>query len=57
MRPIRIWLNDALKRMDPMFARMYESDAKGYRPRIAPKKLIRALLLLLLLLVLYANAC
>jgi hypothetical protein len=31
LRPIRIWLNDALKRMDPVFARMYESDAKGGR--------------------------
>jgi transposase len=45
LRPIRLWLNDALKRMDPMFARMYESDAKGGRPSIAPEKLIRALLL------------
>lgn len=27
LRPIRIWLNDALKRMDLVFARMYESDA------------------------------
>lgn len=24
-----IWLNDALKRMDLVFARMYESGAKG----------------------------
>lgn len=24
-----IWLNDALKHMDRVFARMYESDAKG----------------------------
>jgi transposase len=45
LRPIRIWLNDALKRMDLMFARMYESDAKGGRPSIPPEKLIRALLL------------
>jgi len=45
LRPIRLWLNDALKRMDPLFARMYESDAKGGRPSIAPEKLIRALLL------------
>ncbi len=45
LRPIRIWLNDALKRMDPLFTRMYESDAKGGRPSIAPEKLIRALLL------------
>lgn len=45
LRPIRSWLNDALKRMDPVFRRMYESDAKGGRPSIAPEKLIRALLL------------
>ncbi|TDY53034.1 hypothetical protein BX592_104322 [Paraburkholderia rhizosphaerae] len=45
LRPIRLWLNDALKRMDPLFARMYESDARGERPSIAPEKLIRALLL------------
>ena len=45
LRPIRLWLNDALKRMDGVFARMYESDAKGGRPSIAPEKLIRALLL------------
>ena len=45
LRPIRLWLNDALKRMDGVFARMYESDAKGGRPSIAPEKLVRALLL------------
>ncbi|VVE55202.1 IS5 family transposase [Pandoraea sputorum] len=45
LRPIRNWLNDALKRMDAVFRRMYESDAKGGRPSIAPEKLIRALLL------------
>jgi hypothetical protein len=45
LRPIRTWLNDALKRMDDVFARMYEADAKGGRPGIAPEKLVRALLL------------
>ncbi len=45
LRPIRAWLNDALKRMDDVFARMYEADAKGGRPSIAPEKLVRALLL------------
>jgi hypothetical protein len=44
LRPNRVWLNDALKRMDAIFARMYESDAEGGRPSIAPEKLIRALL-------------
>ncbi|VVE21876.1 transposase [Pandoraea fibrosis] len=45
LRPTRLWLNEALKRMDGVFARMYESDAKGGRPSIAPEKLSRALLL------------
>ncbi len=27
LRPIRSWLNDTLKRMDDVFARMYEADA------------------------------
>ena len=45
LRPIRTWLNDALKRMDDVFARMYEADAKGGRPSIAPEELVRALLL------------
>jgi transposase len=45
LRPIRLWLNDALTRMDSVFSRMYESDAKGGRPSIAPEKMIRALLL------------
>jgi len=45
LRPIRAWLNDALKRMDDVFTRMYEADARGGRPSIAPKKLVRALLL------------
>lgn len=35
LRPIRLWLNDALKRMDGVFARIYESDAKGGRPSVA----------------------
>ena len=45
LRPIRICLNDALKRMDPVFTCMYEGDAKGGHPSIAPEKLIRTLLL------------
>jgi transposase len=49
--PIRTWLNDALKRMDDVFARIYEADAKGGRPSVAPEKLVRALLLQ----VLYSN--
>lgn len=45
LRPIRIWLNEALKRTGGVLARMYESDAKGDGPNIAPERLIRALLL------------
>src|ERR1700709_2238749 len=45
LRPIRTWLNGLLERMDDVFARMYEADAKGGRPSIAPEKLVRALLL------------
>ena len=45
LRPIRTWLNDSLKRMDDVFSRMYEADARGGRPSIAPEKLVRALLL------------
>lgn len=45
LRPIRIWQNDALKRMGPVLARMYERDTKGGRANIAPEKLIRASLL------------
>ncbi|MBB3259807.1 transposase [Paraburkholderia bannensis] len=51
LRPIRLWLNDALIRMDAVFSRMYESDARGGRPSIAPEKLIRALLLEVLYLI------
>jgi transposase len=45
LHPIRTWLNDALKRMDDVFARMYEADIEEGRPSIAPEKLVRALLL------------
>lgn len=45
LRPIRLWRNESLARMDAVFSGMYESDAKGGRPSIAPEKLIRALLL------------
>ena len=53
LRPIRLWLSYARKRMNGVFARMYASDAKGGRPSIAPEKLIRALLLQ----VLYSIRC
>jgi hypothetical protein len=29
LRPIRTWLNEVFKRMDGVFAQMYEADEKG----------------------------
>lgn len=43
--PIRQMVNEALVLMDDVFAAMYEADAKGGRPSIAPEKLLRAMLL------------
>ena len=45
LRPIRLWVNEALAKMDGKFSAMYEADIKGGRPSIAPEKLIRAMLL------------
>lgn len=45
LRPIRQMANTALGKMQGLFARMYEADAKGGRPSIAPEKLLRAMLL------------
>jgi len=45
LRVIRTMVNKALGGMDELFARMYEDDAKGGRPSIAPEKLLRAMLL------------
>ena len=45
LRPIRVMVNAALLKMDPLFARMYEADIKGGRPSIAAEKLLRAMLL------------
>ena len=44
LRPIRAMVNEALVRMNGLFAGMYESDIKGGRPSIAPEKLLRAML-------------
>ncbi|BAL96325.1 putative transposase [Rubrivivax gelatinosus IL144] len=43
--PIRLWINDALSKMDSRFSAMYEADIKGGRPSIAPEKLMRSMLL------------
>ena len=45
LRPIRLMVNAALKRLDGLFEQMYEPDWKGGRPSIAPEKLVRAMLL------------
>ena len=42
---IRAMVNKALAEMGDLFAQMYEEDAKGGRPSIAPEKLLRAMLL------------
>ena len=45
LRAIRQMVNQALGKMDELFAGMYEADIKGGRPSIAPEKLLRAMLL------------
>ena len=45
LRPIRVMVNEALVKMNGLFAGMYEADIKGGRPSIAPEKLLRAMLL------------
>ena len=45
LRPIRVWVNEALAAMDAKLSAMYEADIKGGRPSIAPEKLMRAMLL------------
>jgi len=45
LRAIRTMANAALAKMNGLFANMYEADAKGGRPSVAPEKLLRAMLL------------
>jgi len=45
LRSIRVMANEALAKMDRLFAGMYEADIKGGRPSIAPEKLLRAMLI------------
>lgn len=45
LRPIRAMVNEALARLDGLFAQMYAASHKGGRPSIAPEKLLRAMLL------------
>lgn len=48
LRLIRTMANQALAKMNGLFAGMYETDIKGGRPSIAPEKLLRAMLLQIL---------
>ena len=48
LRSIRVMANEALAKMDRVFAEMYEVDIKGGRPSIAPEKLLRAMLIQIL---------
>jgi len=45
LRPIREMVNEALQRLDGLFAGMYAHSTRGGRPSITPKKLLRAMLL------------
>ena len=45
VRVIRVMVNKALANMDGLFGQMYLVDIKGGRPSIAPKKLLRAMLI------------
>lgn len=48
LRPIREMVNPALKDIEPLRSGMYAADVKGGRLRIAPEKLLRAMLLQIL---------
>ncbi|OLG47733.1 transposase [Xanthomonas oryzae pv. oryzae] len=43
--PVREMVNEALRRLDGLFERMYAPNDKEGRPSIAPEKLARAMLL------------
>jgi transposase len=45
LRTMRTMSNEALAKMSALFAVMHEAEVKGGRPSIAPKKLLRAMLL------------
>ena len=45
LRLIRVMVNEALEKLEDLFAGMYEDASKGGRPSIAPQKLLRAMLL------------
>jgi transposase len=45
LRHIRVMVNEALEKLEDLFAGMYEDVSKGGRPSIAPQKLLRAMVL------------
>jgi len=45
LRTIRTWVNRTLGKMDAKFSAMSDADVRGGRARIAPEKLMRAMLL------------
>jgi transposase len=45
LRDIRVMVNQALDKLEDLFASMYENPIKGGRPSIAPEKLLRAMVL------------
>lgn len=45
LRLIRVMVNEALEKLEALFAGMYEDASKGGRPSIAPQKLLRAMVL------------
>lgn len=45
LRELRVMVNEALKKIEPLLSAMYAEDWKGGRPSIAPEKLLRAMLL------------
>jgi transposase len=48
LRSIRVMANEALAKMDRLFAGLYEADIKGGWPSIAPEKLLRAMVIQIL---------
>ncbi|OLI81402.1 transposase, partial [Xanthomonas oryzae pv. oryzae] len=45
LRPVREMVNDALRRLDGLFERMYAPNDKGGLPSLAPARLALSLLL------------
>ncbi len=48
LRSIRVMANEALAKVERLFAGMYEADIEGGRPSIAPEKFLRIMLIQIL---------